>query len=98
MDHFRRDTTDTGIPFVWPLKERRFRRSSRISLADRAKRKKARAGSAQARSSVEHHPPFDQLGDLRIIGDENHRPGLLFRTESRSEERRVGKECRSRWS
>src|SRR3546814_17736439 len=49
---------------------------------------------------VEVVTPEEYLGD--VIGDMNSRRGQIQGTDSRSEERRVGKECvstgRSRWS
>src|SRR5438093_5371185 len=44
--------------------------------------------------------PFN-VGDLVLMGRYPHGPGRYFespRDRTRSEERRVGKECRSRWS
>src|SRR5256886_13752107 len=40
--------------------------------------------------------PLDTQGDLKSVGDRLR--DLVLDREDRSEERRVGKECRSRWS
>ena len=54
---------------------------------------------------IPHRPPFLWLDRVLELSDtairaEKHVPGdlPLFQGRSRSEERRVGKECRSRWS
>src|ERR1043166_7931757 len=42
------------------------------------------------------HPNYGTLADFKTFLDEAHKRGLRVITELRSEERRVGKECRSR--
>ena len=39
---------------------------------------------------------FDENGNVIKLGDND--ASLMLRLKTRSEERRVGKECRSRWS
>src|SRR3712207_9398908 len=41
---------------------------------------------------------WEAAGDLSFVGDDGPRLFPVTRGEARSEERRVGKECRSRWS
>ena len=57
-----------------------------------------------SREGVEHNVQTqndqqDSQDQLQAVGNEHGTPsGLASRNADRSEERRVGKECRSRWS
>src|SRR5256885_6779723 len=44
------------------------------------------------------HEAYFMRGGMEGVYDDVHRPPLGFQAFARSEERRVGKECRSRWS
>src|ERR1035438_9399956 len=46
---------------------------------------------------IEHLLPHMEPGDVIIDGGNSHFPDTIRRAKYRSEERRVGKECRSRW-
>src|SRR5260370_30768015 len=50
-----------------------------------------------AHEAIAFEPTMVALTGVRVIGD-RVLVGVLFADDARSEERRVGKECRSRWS
>src|SRR2546429_2997672 len=51
-----------------------------------------------AAGDAEHDRAEDQEAVDALLGEEADRVARVERPEDRSEERRVGKECRSRWS
>src|SRR2546422_5760925 len=81
----------TGSPAVWPLpfffsSRRRHTRCSRDWSSDVCSSDLMSTGNGET---------LDSLAHLIGVRDE-HR--ATFKRAARSEERRVGKECRSRWS
>src|SRR5256886_10629768 len=54
------------------------------------------AAVTRFRSEIDH--PVSELDDVQVVLDEQERVSGVNEPVERSEERRVGKECRSRWS